>query len=188
VDERIVPSSDENSNLRAIKEAFLNQVPIPSEQIYGIDDDMATSAEPSQIAEYYEEKVIKPLLERSNGKFDLLLLGFGTDGHTCSLFQDHKLLEEKGKLVASLDDSPKPPSQRITLTLKALNDYVRNVIFVGAGKEKNAVLKQLWETDEQRSTVITMRDPAPFPCAMVRPKDGQVTWVVDKDALHGEEE
>jgi len=186
-DERFVSSDHGDSNIKALTDSFLNQVPIPKEQIYTIDEGINTHGNPSEVAEWYEKTVIKQLLEKSNGKLDCLLLGFGTDGHTCSLFPDHPLLSaDSDALVSSLDDSPKPPSQRITLTLKALNECFRNIVFVGSGTAKHDVVKNLWDVDEDRCSLIHYKDPPKYPCAMIRPKDGQVTWVLDKDASKGE--
>lgn len=73
-------------------------------------------------------------------KFDMLVLGVGPDGHTCSLFPDHKLLNEKDVWVAPVVDSPKPPTERITLTFPVIND-ARYCVFAMAGDSKADMLK-----------------------------------------------
>ncbi len=113
--------------------------------------------------------------------FDLLLLGMGPDGHTCSLFPQHKILSVSDRIVAHVSDSPKPPSNRITLTLP-LTNAARDVCFVCTGAGKKDALKQVVA---QVSSGAKLSDlPAPLPSSLVRPQNGLVSsvWFVDKDA------
>ena len=129
----------------------------------------------------------------------MAVLGFGPDGHTCSLFPDHALLKEESKLVASITDSPKPPPSRITLTFKVLNTMTRHVIFCGAGGSKGPIVRNAfisldpsdakYEVDGGALYKVTLeKDPAPYPCSMVVPniagETNSLTWLVDADAMN----
>merc|ERR1719343_1050855 len=76
---------------------------------------------------------------------DLAVLGFGPDGHTCSSFPGHALLQETTKLVAPIVDSPKPPPCRITLTLGFLNQHTEHIVVCGAGASKNPIIRAVFE-------------------------------------------
>jgi 6-phosphogluconolactonase len=67
----------------------------------------------------------------------------GPDGHTCSLFPNHDLLEENTRWVKEISDSPKPPSERITLTYKVLNELTTSIAFVCTGSGKKEMLNNI---------------------------------------------
>jgi 6-phosphogluconolactonase len=72
---------------------------------------------------------------------DLLILGVGDDGHVCSLFPGHGGLREESALVIPIEDSPKPPPRRLTLTMA----YVlrsRQVWIVAVGERKRVLLQR----------------------------------------------
>ena len=189
-DERCVSNDHPDSNFCSIRENLLQHVPIPQEQIFPISDEMLadnlTLSIVDDIALKYETSVKSVLGE--GGVFDCILLGFGPDGHTCSLFPEHPLLLERSKLVAGIINSPKPPPERITLTLKVL-DKAKVVIFCGCGSSKAPILDAIFssgariEDKSNTSMQVVMTDPAPYPCGMI--KSNAMIWVVDSDAVAG---
>ncbi|CAH0476143.1 unnamed protein product [Peronospora belbahrii] len=166
-DERCVPLDHDDSNYKACKEALFNFIPVPESQIYSIN----ASLTPDAMAADYTKKLTE-VWGTDLPRFDLILLGMGPDGHTCSLFPDHPLLEEKTLFVASIEDSPKPPSQRITLTYPVLNNAA-NVAFVATGAGKAELIPHM--------VGIEKRTP-PLPAANVNLTDGVVYWFIDEDA------
>jgi len=187
-DERCVATTDSDSNLGALQDKLFGKLQIPSSHIHGIDESQLHDT--AGVAAAYVP-VVENVLALSGGILDVAVLGFGPDGHTCSLFPGHTLLTEYSVLVAPIEDSPKPPPRRITLTLKVLNDMTRNVVYCGAGASKTPILEAVFAKDTIKAaaednryyyTASMVNDPAPYPCAMVAPLE-QLIWVVDADAM-----
>lgn len=175
-DERLVPLDHEDSNYGAFKTLILDELthrgilgPVINtinEALVGIG-----ATENEKIAHEYES-----LLPKSQ-PLDLILLGCGPDGHTCSLFPgpDHEyLLKEDSKLVAWCHDSPKPPSDRITLTLPALRS-ARNIAFVAEGASKQQIMGEIF-----------INQNLSLPCVIVNQQcSTQTNWFVNTPALEG---
>lgn len=136
-DERIVPEDDPQSTFGLYKAGLLGKVDsLNLEQFVTIKQEV--SAEAAAID--YVNKLGNYFPSEQMPAFDLLLLGMGPDGHTCSLFPGHKLLNETTKWVASITDSPKPPPERITLTLPVINN-AKCCIFAVSGASKAEIVK-----------------------------------------------
>ena len=110
-DERLVPEESSDSTWGLYRSSLLPATPLSPDQFLTVKTDL----EPQEAARDYQAR----LVEMTGMKLDMLLLGAGPDGHTCSLFPNHPLLAEAagGRLVAHITDSPKPPPARVTLTL-----------------------------------------------------------------------
>ncbi|KAJ3049074.1 6-phosphogluconolactonase [Rhizophlyctis rosea] len=166
-DERVVPIDHDDSNFKAAKETLFAHVPIPREQIYTVEPSLSHD----KAAEEYTQQLKKVFGADGIPQFDLILLGMGPDGHTCSLFPGHPLLEVEDRWVASLDDSPKPPPQRITLTYPVVNN-AETVAFVATGEGKAEVLHKIFDLKED------------FPSGRVTAKKN-LLWFVDEPAMKG---
>ncbi|KAJ0248631.1 6-phosphogluconolactonase 3 [Hirschfeldia incana] len=139
VDERVVPKHHDDSNYKLAYDSFLSKVPIPPGNVYAIDDSLSAEAAADDYETCLKHLVKTNILRVSEStgfpKFDLMLLGMGPDGHVASLFPGHGLCNESKKWVASITDSPKPPSERITFTFPAINSSAHVALVVcGSGK------------------------------------------------------
>jgi 6-phosphogluconolactonase len=175
-DERAVPLDHEDSNYGLLKKELLDKIPQEMGQPTVHPIDTAYLDDVQELADQYEHLLVRSFASRDSVKlpiFDLILLGCGPDGHTCSLFPGHPLLRETDAWVAPIEDSPKPPPKRITLTLPVVTHGVK-VAFVATGAGKRDILKKIFE------------EGAGLPCALVNEGTGErCSWFVDNAAVEG---
>jgi 6-phosphogluconolactonase len=132
-DERALPPDDPESNFAMVAETLLEGLRPPPPVVHRIPGELGAQA---AAAEYARELgAHAPADPGGVPVLDLVLLGLGEDGHTASLFPNFPALEVRGVPCVAVLDAPKPPPERVTLTLEVLNAARRTVVLaVGAGK------------------------------------------------------
>jgi 6-phosphogluconolactonase len=177
-DERAVPLDHEDSNYKLVKEEILDKAPeeVGKPKVFPIDVKYLDDVQ--ELADQYEKTLVGVFAARDSVRlpmFDLLLLGCGPDGHTCSLFPGSPLLRESEAWVLPISDSPKPPPKRITLSLPVATHGIK-IGFVATGGGKKDIMKQIFDTDEGRQ----------LPCGLINSQaQERVSWFVDYPAIEG---
>jgi 6-phosphogluconolactonase len=168
-DERYVPRGDPDNLYYAAWESLLSKVPIPESNIYPWP---TVSVSPEGAARLYSE-MLQDTFKVAWPRFDLILLGIGPDGHTASLFPYSGEAKQPSRvLTVPVYDAPKPPSTRLSFTLRLINDAT-NIVFLVSGFEKaeavNVVLNGPIDSEK-------------WPAQGVRPVMGHLRWLVDASA------
>jgi 6-phosphogluconolactonase len=136
-DERYVPEDDDERNDKQAREALLDHIDIPDRNIHAMPASDGEFGDDIDAAALAYEQVLAANAESGEPtpRFDVHLLGMGEEGHVNSLFPHTVATAEKVRFVVGVEDSPKPPPRRITLTYPAVNRS-REVWLVvsGAGK------------------------------------------------------
>ena len=134
-DERLVPLTDERSNVRAIAQAFLPT----GARVFPIGSDIADYNLAGNSANAKLADLKFPL--------DLAWLGVGTDGHTASIFAGPDLEEAlsapKGRHAIGVMPDPLPadaPVARVTLTRPAILS-ARTILITVTGQDKRELLE-----------------------------------------------
>ena len=169
-DERHVGPGHADSNFQMATDTMLSKVPLRPDQVHRIKGEYPDTAQAA--AEYAE--VIRREFGLQAGafpRFDLILLGMGSEGHTLSLFPGTKALNETQRIVTS-NWVGKLCADRVTLTAPAANNAA-NVIFMITGADKACALKSVLEGP---------LEPEQLPAQMIQPANGNVSWLVDEAA------
>jgi 6-phosphogluconolactonase len=141
-DERFVPRDDAERNAGKARAEFLDVVGVDPANVHEMPStDDAADVNEGAVAHSDE------LHEHGSGEFEIVMLGVGPDGHVASLFPGHPAIDVDDRIAVGVTDSPKPPSERISLTFPALN-RTRSVWFLVSGEGKaQAVARALGGAD-----------------------------------------
>jgi 6-phosphogluconolactonase len=133
-DERCVAPEDEESNYRLVAESLLTPARIAPERVHRMEGELS----PDEGARRYAKALLDGVERRDAliPVIDLVVLGIGPDGHIASLFPGSPTLDAgEEALCIGVHDSPKPPPERVTLSLAVLRAARRCLLLAtGAGK------------------------------------------------------
>ena len=133
-DERAVPPDDPDSNY-GLAERMLLQ-PLGARAPRAVR--MPTDTMPLGHAALWYDGALATELQ--NGSLDLALLGVGEDGHICSLFPGHHALMQNDLRAVAIEDAPKPPPRRLSLTLRFVLQ-TKKIWLIAIGPRKLPVLQ-----------------------------------------------
>ena len=126
VDERLVPLGHKDSNFLITQKELAEHVSIPKENLHPFDMEKG-------IRKYERE------LEEIQDYFDIVLLSSGEDGHIGALYPNHPSAKDQADFFITIDDSPKPPAERMT-SARRLLIRSKYAILMFIGNEKRAAL------------------------------------------------
>ena len=144
-DERCLPPDHEESNYRLARETLIAGAGIRDAHVHRIRGELG----PEEGARAYAAELAEHLELDEDGMpvLDIAHLGLGPDGHTASLFPNHRSLEITGWATIAETDSPKPPPERISLSLPCLNAARLRVLHTVGEAKRDAVSRVLGPPD-----------------------------------------
>jgi 6-phosphogluconolactonase len=161
-DERFVDSQSPDRNFLQASQALISKISIPEANLHQMPAAgyQSLEQEAANFASHFEQ--VAPV-------FDVVLLGVGPDGHVASLFPDSKAMPF-GQFVVAEASSPKPPSQRISLSFSALSS-ASEVWFLVSGQDKAIAVSKALRDQE-------------LPAGRIKGKD-ITRWYLDTQAAAG---
>lgn len=166
-DERIGSLDGADNNWHGIQQILLQHIPQATFLRPHSDRDAESAA-----VDYQQQLATLSKTPQGYPRLDVVWLGMGEDGHTLSLFPDHASLHPTDALVIPVHDSPKPPSDRISLSLAGLSGTKECVILACGEGKQDAIAKV--------SAGHSL--PVGLATSHVESNGGAVTWLLDKAA------
>ncbi|MEE3063188.1 MAG: 6-phosphogluconolactonase [Actinomycetota bacterium] len=171
-DERYVPLADSERNEKQAREALLDHIDVPSSNVHPMAASDGEFGSDLVAAALAYEQLLAANAEAGEQvpNFDVHLLGMGPEGHINSLFPHTAAVRESTRMVVAVDDSPKPPPQRITLTIPAIR-HSREVWLMVSGAAKG----------DAAAAAIAGAQPVDIPAAGAIGLETTL-WLLDEDA------
>lgn len=166
-DERFVAPDSEERNAVQAHRALLDPLGVDPARVHEVPST-------SDVSSVEEAATAYAATVRATGsrRFHLVMLGVGPDGHVASLFPGHPQVDATEAIAVPVTDSPKPPPERVSLTLEALN-RADEVWFVVSGADKAEAVG--------RALAPTPPDVHEIPAAGVRGAV-ETIWFLDRDS------
>ncbi len=140
-DERAVPPDHADSNYHMAMQ-FFSKAPFNQAKIFRME---AERQDRNEAAAEYSQKILENC---HNGRFDLVYLGLGEDGHIASLFPETEALKIQDKLVVA-NYVPKLNGWRMTLTFHSINN-AKNIVLIATGSKKTQILHEVLDSKDQK--------------------------------------
>jgi len=182
-DERFVAKDSPDRNTRQAREALLSGLPLDPERVHepGSSDEFASAddaaadyaarlkaaAEAEHAADTSDNR---PAEAGELPRFDVLLLGVGPDAHVASLFPEQAGIRVQDRTVVGVENSPKPPPSRVSLTLPAINS-AQEIWMVVAGEDKAGAV----------GLALAGANPVQVPAAGPHGRS-RTLWLIDENA------
>jgi 6-phosphogluconolactonase len=138
-DERWLPRGDAERNETQARHALLDHIAVPSGNIHAFaaSDDGVELDDAAVL--YADALAANAAADSTLPRFDITFLGVGPDGHIASLFPERSGIRVTDATVIAVRNSPKPPPERLSLTLPVINSSER-IWLVLAGADKASAL------------------------------------------------
>ena len=171
-DERFLPEGHPERNETQARQSLLDGLTVDPDRVHPIPgtDSVGT---PEEAAAVYSAELDAAADGHGLPTFDLVLLGIGEDGHVASLFPGNPALEADGAPAVGVRDSPKPPPERVSLTMPALNSATAVwIVASGTGKA------------EAVDRVLSAAAGSGLPAGRVEARE-HTRWLIDAEAASG---
>lgn len=165
-DERFLPVGDPERNDAQADEALLQHVAVPEQNVFRYASPETSSLDDAATA--YATTV----REQAPDGFDIHLLGMGPEGHINSLFPHTPELQNPENIAVPVRDCPKPPPERVSLSLEAVNNSEEVWLLVSGEAKAEAAAKVAERTDEEFL----------WPAALASGKKRTLLWVDEEAA------